>query len=70
MAYRNLSIAYCNKEQDLAKAMTAMKNALALDPAIPASGWNTTSWPLRWPLPVGRPPENHGKPSESNCRKR
>ena len=35
MAYRNLSIAYCNKEKDLAKAMTAMKKALALDPAYP-----------------------------------
>ena len=32
-AYRNLSIAHCNKEQDLAKAMTAMKNDLAMDPA-------------------------------------
>lgn len=48
MAYRNLSIAYCNKEQDLAKAMTAMKNCRPWILPIPASGWNTTSWPLRW----------------------
>ncbi|MFQ9393919.1 MAG: hypothetical protein ACLR2E_07125 [Lachnospiraceae bacterium] len=46
MAYRNLSIAYCNKEQDLAKAMTAMKNALALDPAYPP--------PLAGIRPAGR----------------
>lgn len=35
MAYRNLAIAYYNKQQNPAKALDAMKKALALDPSYP-----------------------------------
>ena len=52
MAYRNLSIAYCNKEQDLAKAMTAMKNALALDPAYPRLWLEYDQLAAKMALPV------------------
>lgn len=52
MAYRNLSIAYCNKEKDLAKAMTAMKKALALDPAYPRLWLEYDQLAAKMALPV------------------
>ena len=35
MPYRNLAIAYYNKEKDPAKALDVMKKALELDPSYP-----------------------------------
>lgn len=44
MAYRNLSIAYYNKQKDADKALVMIKKACELEPEYPRFGWNWISW--------------------------